>query len=187
MRFVFLFLHEENNQLFFLASTIARFIQEMFFFFFQSWLFFSIQGRATLVSGSKRQPISQNIPATTSSPTLVNVEHIRRYSLSRQHSEQASNNASGTSTPENHGRVRRGQSSIEVPIDQEDLLRNLDSVRSNSSATTPKSLRESQEQPVNLNEQPPMTGKVNVQILSPNSDRVRWLVTDLLNISFCSI
>ena len=136
-------------------------------------MIFSIQGRATLISGSKRQPISQNIPVTTSSPTLANVEHIRRYSLSRTHSEQASNNASGTSTPENHGRVRRGQSSIELPIDREDLLRNLDSVRSNSSATTPKSLRESQEQPVNLNEQPSLTGKVNVQILSPNSDRVR--------------
>jgi hypothetical protein len=35
----------------------------------------------------------------------------------------------------------------------------------------PKSLREWHEEPANLIEQPPLTEKVNVQILSPNSDR----------------
>ncbi len=48
----------------------------------------------------------------------------------------------------------------------------LDSVKSSSSVTAPKSLREWHEQPVNLSEQPPLIEKVNVQILSPNSDRV---------------
>jgi hypothetical protein len=36
----------------------------------------------------------------------------------------------------------------------------------------PKSLRECHEQPGNLLEQPFLLEKVNVQILSPNSDRV---------------
>jgi hypothetical protein len=53
----------------------------------------------------------------------------------------------------------------------------LDSTRSNSSITAPKSLREWHEQPVNLLEQPSLTEKANVQILSPNSDRV--------NLVFC--
>jgi len=37
----------------------------------------------------------------------------------------------------------------------------------------PKSLREWHEQPVNLLEQPSLLEKVNVQILSPNSGRVK--------------
>jgi hypothetical protein len=37
----------------------------------------------------------------------------------------------------------------------------------------PKSLREWHEQPVNLLEQPSLLEKVNVQILSPNSERVK--------------
>ncbi len=49
---------------------------------------------------------------------------------------------------------------------------NLDSIKSSSSVIAPKSLREWHEQPVNLSEQPPLTEKVNVQILSPNTDRV---------------
>ena len=67
---------------------------------------------------------------------------------------------------------------------QDDSLGNLDSVRSNSSATAPKSLRESQEQPVNLSEQPSLTGKVNVQILSPNTDRVCSLPIDQSMMNF---
>jgi hypothetical protein len=51
----------------------------------------------------------------------------------------------------------------------------LDSSKSSSSIIAPKSLREWHEQPVNLSEQPPLTERVNVQILSPNSDRVRKL------------
>jgi hypothetical protein len=50
-----------------------------------------------------------------------------------------------------------------------------DSIKSSSSVTAPKSLREWHEQPVNLSEQPPLTERVNVQILSPNSDRVNKL------------
>ena len=49
----------------------------------------------------------------------------------------------------------------------------IDSNISNYNANAPKSLREWHEQPVNLSEQPPLSEKVNVQILSPNIDRVR--------------
>jgi hypothetical protein len=89
------------------------------------------------------------------------VENIRRYSISRTHSEQPANNESGASTPstsrrpsisDSHERIRR------------------DSIKSSASVTAPKSLREWHEQPVNLSEQPPLTEKVNVQILSPTSD-----------------
>jgi len=88
---------------------------------------FFIEGRAALVSGTKRQSVSHNIPisnrtitsstTTSSSPSFTNVEHIRRYSLSRTHSEQLSNSESGTSTPstsrrtstsETNERPRRG-------------------------------------------------------------------------------
>lgn len=48
----------------------------------------------------------------------------------------------------------------------------IDSIQSNSNVVAPKSLREWHEQPVNLSEQPPLSEKVNVQILSPNTDRV---------------
>jgi hypothetical protein len=58
-----------------------------------------IQGRAALISGPKRQPISQNIPinnrsiastsTSASSPSFSNVEHIRSYSLSRTYSDQS--------------------------------------------------------------------------------------------------
>jgi hypothetical protein len=90
------------------------------------WKFF-IQGRAALVSGSKRQSITNNIPinnrlitsssTTASSPSFSNIENIRRYSLSRTQSEQPSNSGSGTSTPstsrrtstsDNNERARRG-------------------------------------------------------------------------------
>jgi hypothetical protein len=56
----------------------------------------------------------------------------------------------------------------------------LDSIKSSSSVTAPKSLREWHEQPVNLSEQPPLTEKVNVQILSPSSDRVNSLLKSVL-------
>ncbi len=78
------------------------------------------------MSGPKRQSISQNLPinnrpittstTTASSPSFDNVERIRRYSLSRTHSEQPSNSESTTSTPstsrrpsiDNNERIRRG-------------------------------------------------------------------------------
>jgi hypothetical protein len=50
-----------------------------------------------------------------------------------------------------------------------------DIVKSNSNIIAPKSLREWHEEPANLIEQPPLTEKVNVQILSPNIDRVNQL------------
>ncbi len=77
------------------------------FFFVHSVLF--IQGRAALISGPKRQPVTQNIPimnraitsnsASASSPSFSNVEHIRSYSLSRAHSDQPSHTSSGSSIP----------------------------------------------------------------------------------------
>jgi hypothetical protein len=71
--------------------------------------FYFIQGRAALVSGPKRQSITNNIPTsnrsittsttTSSSPSFSNIENIRRYSLSRTLSEQPTDSVSGTSTP----------------------------------------------------------------------------------------
>lgn len=68
-----------------------------------------IQGRAALVSGPKRQSPSENIPippsrsiASTSTSALSssfsNVEHIRSYSLSRNHSEYMSSNSTTPTT-----------------------------------------------------------------------------------------
>jgi len=51
----------------------------------------------------------------------------------------------------------------------------LEIVKSNSNIIAPKSLRQWLEEPANLTEQPPLTEKVNVQILSPNIDRVNQL------------
>jgi len=68
-----------------------------------------IQGRASLISGPRRQPISPNMPianrsitsnsTSASSPSFSNIEHIRSYSLSRTHSEQSSHTGSGSLTP----------------------------------------------------------------------------------------
>ncbi|CAF0866820.1 unnamed protein product [Adineta steineri] len=130
-------------------------------------------GRATLVSGPKRQSISQAVSmnnrlitsstTTSSTPSFSNIEHIRRYSLSRTHSEQPSNNVSEASTPSSSSRR------TSVSETTEGLRR--ESIKSNTNIIAPKSLREWHEQPVNLSEQPPLSEKVNVQILSPNSDR----------------
>ncbi|CAF0983387.1 unnamed protein product [Adineta ricciae] len=128
-------------------------------------------GRAALVSGLKRSSIPKSIPITNrplasdhssaSSPTFSSVDHIRSYSLSRTHSDQTSHTGSGSSTPsssrrtslsDKHDKPRRGSSQ---------LLR------------TPKSLCEWHEQPVNLLEQPFLLDTVNIQILSPNSDRTQ--------------
>ncbi|CAF1075812.1 unnamed protein product [Rotaria sordida] len=126
--------------------------------------------RAALVSGSKRQPVSQSIPivsrpmssnstSSTSSPTFSNIEHIRSYSLSRTHSDQSSHMATGLSIPSANRRTSMS--------DVKEKSR-----RGNSQmARAPKSLREWHEQPVNLLEQPYLLQNVNVQILSPNSDR----------------
>ncbi|CAF3669030.1 unnamed protein product [Rotaria sp. Silwood1] len=126
-------------------------------------------GRAALISGSKRHPVSPNIPITNrsinlnstsaSSPTFSNIEHIRSYSLSRTHSEQSSNIGSNSSIAS--ASRRTSMSDVKEK-----------SRRGNSQFTrTPKSLREWHEKPVNLLEQPYLIKNVNVQILSPNSDR----------------
>ena len=49
------------------------------------------------------------------------------------------------------------------------LLSILDSLKSSANVTAPKSLLEWHEQPANLLEQPSLTDKVNVQILSPKA------------------
>ncbi|UJR31410.1 hypothetical protein I4U23_018903 [Adineta vaga] len=130
-------------------------------------------GRAALVSGLKRQSINSTIPTsnrlitssttTSSTPSFTTAEHIRRYSLTRTHSEQASNNDSESSTP--------SSSSRRTSTSETNEKTQRDSIKSNSNIIAPKSLREWHEQPVNLSEQPPLNEKVNVQILSPNSDR----------------
>ncbi|CAF1149757.1 unnamed protein product [Adineta ricciae] len=129
-------------------------------------------GRAALVSGPKRQSISHNIPVnnrlitstttTSSTPSFSNVEHARRYSLSRTHSEQPSKEGSESSTPSSSRRTSTSDTNEKSQRD---------SNISNYNVNAPKSLREWHEQPVNLSEQPPLSEKVNVQILSPNSDR----------------
>jgi hypothetical protein len=78
-------------------STITKSSGYVIKFYFLILLF--IQGRAALISGPKRQPISQNIPinnrsitstsTSASSPSFSNVEHIRSYSLSRTYSDQS--------------------------------------------------------------------------------------------------
>lgn len=74
-----------------------------------------IQGRAALISGPKRQPISHNVPitnrsimsnsATASSPNFSNIQHIRSYSLSRTYSDQPSYSGSGGTTPSSSRRA----------------------------------------------------------------------------------
>ncbi|CAF2066649.1 unnamed protein product [Rotaria magnacalcarata] len=125
-------------------------------------------GRAALISGAKRYPASQNIPISNrsassnsaSSPTFDNVEHIRSYSLSRTHSDQSPNMSHllssipltnrRTSTSDVKEKSRRASSQL---------------------VRAPKSLREWHEQPANLLEQPFLLDNVNVQILSPHSER----------------
>jgi len=126
-------------------------------------------GRAALISGPKQQPVSQNIPITNrsiasnstsaSSPSFSSVDHIRSYSLSRTRSNQTSRIGSGISTPSNSRRTS-------ISDINEKSRRN-----SSQMSKTPKSLRESYEQPANLLEQPFFLERVNVQILSPNSER----------------
>ena len=154
----------------------------------------SCLGRATLISGPKRQSISHQIPignrsitatsTTASSPSFSNIEHIRRYSLSRTHSEQPSNSGSRTSTPSNSRRTstsdsaERLRSGSYTAVSVHHLNGSLsDTSTSNSTTIAPKSLREWHEQPVNLLEQSALSERVNVQILSPNSERVTTATT----------
>ncbi|CAF0852735.1 unnamed protein product [Rotaria sordida] len=129
-------------------------------------------GRAALVSGPPRQLIIQNIPngnrlitsstTTASSPSFTTIEQISHYSSSHNHSGQPSNSGSGISTPSTSRHTSTS--------DNNEKIRR-DSNKSSSSLTTPKSLREWHEQPVNLSEQPPLPERVHVQILSPNSSQ----------------
>ncbi|CAF2752319.1 unnamed protein product [Rotaria sp. Silwood2] len=125
--------------------------------------------RAALISGSKRQPVSQNIPirnrtvtsnsTSASSPTFSNIEHIRSYSLSRTHSDQSSHMGISSSIASASRRTSMSDVKEKSRRGNSQLIRG------------PKSLREWHEQPVNLLEQPYLLENVNVQILSPNSDR----------------
>ncbi|CAF4276666.1 unnamed protein product, partial [Rotaria sp. Silwood2] len=138
-------------------------------------------GRAALVSGPPRQSISQKISnnnrlitsstTTASSPSLSTIEQTSHYPSSNNRSEQPSNNGSGASTPSTSRRTSTS--------DSNEITRR-DSNKSSSNLTTPKSLRECHEKPVDLSEQPPLSEKVHIQILSPISDRTtaRFFVDD---------
>jgi len=126
-------------------------------------------GRAALISGPKQQPASQNIPiinrsitsnsTSVSSPTFSNIENIRSYSFSRRHSDQRSHNGSRSSTPSMSRRTSISDTNEKSRRSSSQMFR------------APKSLREWHEQPANLLEQPSLLEKVNVQILSPNTER----------------
>lgn len=152
-------------------------------------LFIRFSGRATLVSGPKRQSTTQNAPisninrnsvTTASSPTFGAVENIRRYSLSRTHSDQNSQNPSRTSTPSRSRRTSTSDSKERLGKIRSLFSFSFDHsfdfpsfVADNLKTNAPKSLLEWHEQPANLLEQPPLSDKVNVQILSPNAEHVK--------------
>ncbi|CAF1251208.1 unnamed protein product [Adineta steineri] len=126
-------------------------------------------GRAALISGPKRQVTKQNNSTTNrsitsrstsvSSPAFGNIEHIRSYSVSHIHSDQVSHTSSGSSTPTSSRRTSISDKHEKPRRSSAQIVRG------------PKSLREWHEQPASLLEQPSLLEKVNIQILSPNSDR----------------